>query len=93
LGRLKKSEQAEIMERTLSDNLSAAELEKLVDSRRKGDGTRHKNDTSAKLVRFRTSGATVTVTFRRTTWTDADIAAALDEARAKVGNSEPGIAR
>lgn len=93
LGRLKKAEQADIMERTLSDNLTAADLEKLVDSRRKGDGIRHKNGASAKLVRFRTSGATVTVTFHRTTWTDADIAAALDEARAGVGNSGRGIPR
>lgn len=79
--------------RVHSDDVSAAELEKHIDSRRKGDGRRHKNNTSAKLVRFRTSVATVTVTFRRTTWTDANIAAAMNEARAKVGNLEPGIAR
>lgn len=81
------------MERTFSDNLTAAELEKIVDCRQTSDGTRHKNDASANFVRFGTSGATVTVTFRRTPWTDADIAAALDEARAKVGNSERGIPR
>ena len=65
-GSLMKAQQADIMERTLSDNLTAAQLEKLVNFRQTGDGTRHKNDASANLVRFRTSGATVTVTFRRT---------------------------
>ena len=93
LGRLKKAEQADIIERTLSDNLTAAELEKLVNSRRQDNDARHKNYTSAKLVRFRTSEATVTVTFRRTTWTEADVAAALDEARGKVASSEPEIPR
>jgi len=42
LGRLKKAEQADIIKRILSENLAAAELEKQVDSRRKGGGTRQK---------------------------------------------------
>ena len=90
VGKIAKPEQEELIERTLRDNLTAAEVEKFADSKRKDGAAPKKSGMKVKHVRFKTSAATVTVTFRRNTWTDADIGAALDEARAKLGSPEPG---
>jgi len=93
VARLQKSTQTEVIQQSLGDGLTAAEVEKLVDSKRKEASMSKKIGAPVKNVRFKTLAATVTVTFRRNTWTDADIAAALDEARAKLGRSEPGDCR
>ena len=93
VARLQKATQTEVIQQSLGDGLTAAEVEKLVDSKRKEASMSKKIGAPVKNVRFKTLAATVTVTFRRNTWTDADIAAALDEARAKLGRSEPGDSR
>jgi len=69
------------------DGLTTAELEKLVERERVRHGEPKRRGAPVKQVRFSTSAATVTVTFRKRDVSSSDVAAALDEARAQVGQA------
>jgi ParB family transcriptional regulator, chromosome partitioning protein len=79
-------DQARLIEKAISDHLTATELEELVDANRKDKPIARKRGSPCERIRFKTSVATVTIIFRKKNPTNADIAAALDEAKAKIRN-------
>jgi len=90
VGNVEKSEQRRLIEKALSESLTAAELEGIVGDGRKNKSTAAKTGAPVQNIRLKTSAAIVTITFRRKSITNADIAAALDEARAEVGSRDLG---
>lgn len=88
--RVQKPEQGRLIEKALSESLTAIELERIASATRKHRPMATKTAGLVKNIRIKTLAATVTVTFRTKNVTDADIAAALDEARVKVGGRELG---
>jgi ParB/RepB/Spo0J family partition protein len=88
--RVQKPEQGRLIEKALSESLTATELERIAGATRKHRPMATKTAAPVKDIRIKTLAATVTVTFRKKSVTNADIAAALDEARARVGSSELG---
>ena len=69
------------------DGLTMAELDKLVERQRVRPGEPKRRGAPVKQVRFSTSAATVTVTFRKRDVSSSDVAAALDEARLQVSEA------
>jgi len=69
------------------DGLTTADLEKLVEREHVRPGEPKRRGAPVKHVRFSTSGATVTVTFRKRDVTNSDVATALDEARVQAAES------
>lgn len=67
------------------DGLTTADLEKLVQREAVPLGHPKRRGAPVKQVRFSTSAATVTVTFRKRDVSSSDVAEALDEARLQVG--------
>jgi len=69
------------------DGLTTAELEKLVEREHVRPGKPKRRGALVKHLRFSTSAATVTVTFRKRDVTNSHVASALDEALVQVGES------
>ncbi len=84
VSQLKPDRQLTVMEDIRRQGLKAGETEDLV---RREKRPAHRRGTATTLRRFQTSAAVVTVTFRKRSVSDADVLAALDEARTQLDNS------
>jgi len=93
VARLDQSDQRRFIAKALAEGLTAAELERLAEAKCQERRSAKRSGAPVKNIRFKTSVATVTVTFRKKNVTDADVVAALDEARERAGSSDAGIFR
>jgi len=71
---------------------SAVELERLVAEGQNRQAQPKKRGAPVRQIRFATSAATVTVTFRKKNVSNAEVASALDEARTQIGGSYQKLA-
>lgn len=84
LTKLPPQSQRKLIALVLRDGLTTADLEKLVEREHVRPGKPKRRGAPVKHVRFSTSRATVTVTFRKRDVTNSDVVTALDEARVQV---------
>ena len=85
LTKLRPADQRRVVQQVQNERLTAAQVEVLARSIRRTGEEPKKRGAPVKHFRFPTGAATVTVTFRKKDISTAEVATALDEARAQLG--------